>query len=353
MNTYEVFFENLSYNEDTGLLSYPFIYDKSMTFYQYIDKVFNEYKAEIEKLKSEDVDILNLCIDGHKFDLKRDVDDVCQTILKCIELSYHGLPGEAYLLLSNYFRKNNNHALNLLPKVNHPNIMIYRARTEFGLSQVKDLFHVPFSLRHKVSTERFSIPGYPALYLSGSVYSCWKELGCPDLSKLSISQFHIMDVECIDLTYPLIFLWPEKDKLWSYYSFFMFFPLIIASSINVLQDGVFKPEYIIPQLFTQVMKTVYGNHIFGIKFMSTKIPKNGGIGNEYYHNIIIPTIETDKESGYCNILASHVAMTTPVSFTENELAEQKDKKLDSSLCFQNIEFRMKNIEMIDLKPDVL
>lgn len=353
MNTYENFFEKLSYNKDIGLLSYPFIYDNSMTFYQYIEKVFNTYKFEIDKLNNEDLKILNQCIDRHIFDLKRDINDVCKTILKCIELSYHGLPGEAYLLLGNYFRENNNHALNLLPKVSHPNIMSYRARTEYGLTQVKDLFHVPFSLRHKVSTERFSIPGYPALYLSGSVYSCWKELGSSDLGKLSISQFHIMNVECIDLTYPLISLWPPKDELWSYYSFFMFFPLVIASSINILHEGAFKPEYIIPQLFTQVMKVVYGNHIFGIKFMSTKIPMNGGIGDEYYHNIIIPTVEAAKESGYCSTLASHIAMTTPISFTENELDELKDKKLDSPLCFQNIEFRMKNIEMIDLNPGVL
>lgn len=353
MNTYEILFEKLSDNIDAGLLSYPFSYDSSVTFYQYIEKVFDAYQVEIDKLNNGDLKILNQCINGYKFDLKRDINNVCKTILKCIELSYHGLPGDAYLHLTNYFKENNNHAFNLLPKVDHPNIISYRARAVYGLTLVKDLFHVPFSLRHKVSTERFSIPGYPALYLSGSVYSCWKELGSPDLSKLSISQFLIKDVECIDLTYPLIYLWPKNDELWSYYSFFMFFPLVIASSINVLQEGAFKPEYIIPQLFTQVMKAKYKGHIFGIKFMSTKIPKNGGIGNEYYHNIMIPTIVSAKESGYCSTLANHVSMTTPISFTEKELDELKKENLDSPLCFQKIEYRMKNMEMIDLSPSVL
>ena len=353
MNSYKALFDKLSYSGTKGPLSYPFTYDNSMTFYEYIKTIFNEYKHEIEKLEKKDVEILNQCINGYKFDLKKDVYDICETLLECIKLSYLGLPGESYSLLIKYFKKDNKHSLNLLPKVDHPNIIAYRARSKYGLTHVKDLFHVPFSMRYKVSTERFSIPGYPALYLSGSVYSCWKELGSPDLCQLSISQFHVMNVICIDLTYPLIFLWPEENELWSYYSFFMFFPLIIANSIDVLHEGYFKPEYIIPQLFTQVMKAIFGASIFGIKYMSTKIPVGGGIGNECYHNIIIPTIEAKKESGYCNVLASHIAMTTPISFTAKELDQLKGKKLESSLFFQNIEFKMKNMEMIDLKDKVL
>ena len=42
----------------------------------------------------------------------------------------------------------------------------------------KRVFHVPFNLRSKMSTTRYSIPGYPALYLGTSI-----ALNCEEIHK--------------------------------------------------------------------------------------------------------------------------------------------------------------------------
>ncbi len=70
----------------------------------------------------------------------------------------------------------------------------YRAR----LSEAKpftrgNLFHIPADLRYNVATQRFTIHGLPCLYLGGSTYVCWRELGEPDPGDLAFSGFWLDD----------------------------------------------------------------------------------------------------------------------------------------------------------------
>ncbi len=51
----------------------------------------------------------------------------------------------------------------------------------------RDLFHIPFKLRHKVASQRFSIPGIPCLYTAGSTYTCWEEIGRPPFYELHVA----------------------------------------------------------------------------------------------------------------------------------------------------------------------
>lgn len=53
----------------------------------------------------------------------------------------------------------------------------------------KALFHMPFELRHKVSSNRYSISGLPSLYLGGSLWACWEELQRPDFHSLQVVRF--------------------------------------------------------------------------------------------------------------------------------------------------------------------
>src|SRR5579871_1938235 len=51
------------------------------------------------------------------------------------------------------------------------------------------IFHMPFELRHKVSSNRYSISGLPCLYLGGSLWVCWEELQRPDFHSLQVARF--------------------------------------------------------------------------------------------------------------------------------------------------------------------
>jgi hypothetical protein len=55
--------------------------------------------------------------------------------------------------------------------------------------EIDKIFHVPFNLRHKVSSQRYSVPGLPCLYLGGSIWICWEELGRPSFHNLQVSRF--------------------------------------------------------------------------------------------------------------------------------------------------------------------
>ena len=84
----------------------------------------------------------------------------------------------------------------------------YRARKTdnrgSGL-KAKKMFHIPFEKRTDVVNYRFSISGYPCLYIGNSLLTCWEEMHCPQLhvfvvSKVSIKEQNVMRV--LDLRIP-------------------------------------------------------------------------------------------------------------------------------------------------------
>lgn len=87
----------------------------------------------------------------------------------------------------------NDHVFNMtVPLTKLCNIItpLYRVRkSDSVLRERKDLFHIPFKLRHRVSAMRFSVSGLPCLYLGTSIFVCWQEMGKPDFDKLYISSF--------------------------------------------------------------------------------------------------------------------------------------------------------------------
>ena len=58
----------------------------------------------------------------------------------------------------------------------------YRSRMVEGRKRVlkaQEMFHVPFELVRKIGNNRFSISGYPCLYLSNTIWACWEEMKEP------------------------------------------------------------------------------------------------------------------------------------------------------------------------------
>ena len=68
----------------------------------------------------------------------------------------------------------------------------YRARTQdkdgFDETEIREYFHIPFSKRHCVGNQRFSISGHPMLYFGSSVLTVIKEMQ-KDLSDLVVAAF--------------------------------------------------------------------------------------------------------------------------------------------------------------------
>ena len=77
--------------------------------------------------------------------------------------------------------------------VNGTRIEFFRARTsdKFCVFNREEMLHIPFDLRERVSSTRFSIPGLPCLYLATTTYCCWLELRTPPDYQFNVSPVRI------------------------------------------------------------------------------------------------------------------------------------------------------------------
>jgi hypothetical protein len=218
----------------------------------------------------------------------------------------------------------------------------YRTRptSERNLSR-KALFHNPFQNRHAVKTGRYSIPGFPALYLGSSVYVCWEEydrLPIPSLyfSRLSNTRnLKVAQIQRLDDFLRGIEPLPNDGELKSraFIRYLSLFPLLIACTIKTKQDGSFKPEYIIPQLLLQFISN--NKQVDGIMFPSTKVDYHL-IENISAYNYVFPVKEINTE-GYCSQLLNTFEMTIPTSIEVEELINHSRESLLIGKQSPNIE----------------
>ena len=177
--------------------------------------------------------------------------------------------------------------------------------------KANEMFHVPFSKRGKLGNYRFSISGYPCLYLGKTIWACWEELHEPDTKRVCVSKADVIsDVKLLDLS------WPSKDMSDCPSSLasriICTWPLIIACSIRTLfPDDTFKPEYIIPQLVMLAIKNGKncGIDYMGCLYTSTQQNEYFSWGYDFLTNAAIPVSEINTENEKCPVLNSKIKMT--------------------------------------------
>ena len=171
-----------------------------------------------------------------------------------------------------------------------PNNILYRCRkNEEERFETMDLFHVPFDKRGIVSTMRFSVPGFPCLYMGSSPYCCWKELNTP--REFTIAELKYKGtVSALDLRFKINY----KEE-YEVYNYLKLYPFRIACSIPVSkkrQNDKFKPEYIIPQLLLHmsIIHNALNARFQGVVATSTKYFKKPNIFNDIREadNFIFP-----------------------------------------------------------------
>lgn len=263
------------------------------------------------------------------------IEQLVKDILDSLNHYYNGLPALAYETLAG--------SLNQLDKNNHLPIQktelpserssYYRVRVSSGTKLKKeDLFHIPFHMREKVSTQRYSIPGLPCLYLADSVYVCWEELGRPKFDDFHVSRFDLSAADFRLLYFDTLtdkvrkMCFGRKGEVMSLnilVSFLCYWPLLAGCSILVKkQNEIFKPEYIIPQLLLQWI--VAEKKADGIFYRSNRVkisPLNVGT----FTNVVIP-VKTIASEGYCKTLKSAIRLTNPLNWQTLEIAGGKSSE---------------------------
>lgn len=155
----------------------------------------------------------------------------------------------------------------------------------------KELFHIPINKKHLVGTQRYSVPGYPCLYLASSPELAWLE--CKHPNNFAIAKFQVPQEEnnyfkFIDFSENLTVL---KNRLYSklsnkkkdetnenclnditfYHAFLLnilyVYPLRAACSVIVEHPKTkFVEEYILPQLLLLWVQN--DNDFDGIRYLS-------------------------------------------------------------------------------------
>ena len=185
-----------------------------------------------------------------------------------------------------------------------------------------EMFHIPYDKRYLVGNQRFSLSGLPCLYLGGSSYICWEELGRKEFSTSNFCGYSLKkEIKLFDLLLPETI----EDS-----SQIMRIVLTLACSLVASRDDFFKPEYILPQclLHSLINRSYYSHSLFCIRYYSSHWLNGDAdyFAPEYTNTDYLPRFvnyvfpaASSKSEGYNESLLSLFNQTETVSLMRETL----------------------------------
>lgn len=327
MNLYETI------KNGTEVFSYPFKQLDDEDYYDCVFRIYKAYQSALELMDASDISLLNESLkslpDYGTIPLKREMNvindskEVWMMVTNSIRLLLSGRPAEAFEIVDKFFRADDGHFVRLFPvAVISGQLKLYRVRRSECAEQ-KKLFHIPFEERYKVSSMRYSIPGYPMLYMSGSLATAYTEI-FPDkgLHEFTYARFsNKTDLYLWDMCFP-----DPDSSPFEFYRFFVFFPLFLACAIDVWhENGAYKPEYALPQLFTQFIKSFRyplapNGRLDGICYLPPVLENGASIDSLDVKNYAFVVDGASLPKGYDTHLAEKFLMTNPKRFGKKEFS---------------------------------
>lgn len=312
--------------------------------------LFDYYADRINSLlNKKDLYLPRLYVDTDK------INTVCRFIVEAVEHYLDGFPSKAYETFNMLMKILMNNPLKIYQK----SVMEYfddsydRRNDKLKLYRVTGVpdnkpydrtrvFHTPYDMRSKVSASRYSIAGYPSLYLGTSLELCceeirlnpYKDFALAAAFKLKRELVHTnTNIRVIELgikpqdfvgaepvnemvlrrTIPDDILKNEDVKS----SYLLWYPLIAACSfIRTNKNDPFAAEYIIPQLLMQWVRTEMSrcgqdgyDQLIGIRYFSCASVRSSEMGFNY----VFPTSGRQKspQLPYCSVLTRAFKLTNP------------------------------------------
>lgn len=265
----------------------------------YYNEFIDEYKSVLQR--DENSILRKECYDNLERYLPT-VEKICDDILLVFDLYDSGNMSKLYSHFSEMMTRVKNY-LNI-KSVDDKGYRIfrslYRIRAGKETFSRKEMFHIPMDKRYLINSYRYSIPGYPCLYLSTGLQLCWYECGMPKefnyasfnlvpekgelLKIIDFTHIPIEFVSGIDLAYKNNPKCAEKyDEYIAHY--LVCFPLQVACSLSVTNRNVsFVEEYIFPQ---QLLLWVRENDFYdGIAYRTASSIEKARNWN--YINLVMP-----------------------------------------------------------------
>lgn len=240
-------------------------------------------------------------------------------------------------------------------EMNDPPLSFFKGRVEIKDLESKDMLHIPFDKRGIVSTQRFSIPGVPCMYLSTSSIGCWLELNMPreDLFQVSSYEIPLPELKVLNLCISQYLLngtfagYLSEEQISNSLPLIEIFPLVCATSFQVLDDNrTFKSEYIISQLVMQVANEL---NIQGIAYTSKKMLDLYAYPFLANLALLLPIDANEYDYPYYKH-SSLINLTNPIRFSDF-LKKYKDKPI-SKKSYCNAVYGKAEYENIDLHGDI-
>lgn len=321
-------------------------------FTETLEKLFNTYIINIEH---------SITTEEHKKDSARTiytVKKICGLIKNSVESYLDGFPSKEYVELETAMRVLVKTPLKIYQKsifeqfddtedpIFNDNLALYRLvcvddYAPYGRARV---FHTPYTLRSKVSTSRYSIAGYPSLYLGTSLQLCAEEINYNPHRSLALAsrykierciEYNNTEIDVIELAVkPQDFLGIERNresnqKIQRIISetllnnpsvrnaYLVWYPIIAACSyIRTNKKDPFAAEYIVPQLLMQWVRREiqYSDNpeydrLIGIRYFSCASKRASDMGFNY----VFPA-SGKQHSGqypYCPVLMKAFRLTSP------------------------------------------
>lgn len=226
-----------------------------------------------------------------------------------------------------------------------------------------ELFHIPLSKKALVNNERFSLAGFPSLYLASMLPLAWQECGYPKKYYYSEYQYEKLnnsgcerklqdELKFLALYSPNeIYDWGSIVKyknfeLWLkvIIRFMKQYPLILACSfVNQSGKVTYKQEYIIPQM---LMQWVQRNNkvVQGIAYFTcTDLMMFNRRWCAY--NIVIPAVGPYDDKKYSKVLREAFEWSRP-EYYEVPLVNTTYNKADREYIYKFIEQVREDFRMI-------
>lgn len=330
-------------------LSLPIRWD-GRDFETAFSNLLNEYMRGLYSFSEEDDE------DPHYCCINIDINEIETTsnlLKQCIHEYHQGFPAAAFRTIKKVMINLMETPLKVYQKsgdlepLETDRLYLFRLRSVSDAAKHirKDLFHVPSCARSMISTCRYSIAGYPSLYLTTSVELGMEEIGGATNNVL-VSRFKIirpqkeLNIRVLELGIkPQDFF--EQNREYSRSArdlsdinlrnneirsnYLRWYPLIAACSfIKANKKSPFSSEYIVPQLLMQWVRKQIGRHeLMGIRYFSCASVRASDLGFDY----VFPVDNTNYEEGYCSILRNSFLLTDPVYLKDYDSTHKCERHL--------------------------
>jgi hypothetical protein len=295
-------------------------------FATFLETIYDGYLQQFNTLQTGDYVTQQILANQAK------VSSLCKTVLAAVRHSERGLPHLAFQEIDTGIQSVKAHFDRLCTPFNVAQTdslnQLYRIRAvgPVGANFTRpDLFHIPFQLRHKVTRQRYSLPGLPCLYLGGTLYISWEEVDRPNFDSIYYARFKPQKnatITYLDFGYrpaligAMINANQASSAVQSDIADFavaqaVSWPLLAACSIKRrFGDAPFIAEYIVPQLLLQWITNSSAHD--GIRYFSVRV-------DTYIDNPAIPCnyvfpARQFGPAGHCATLRAKFEMSPPLSW---------------------------------------